>query len=323
MEVSMLGLQTMKVEFHYYFNDDSHQMDAVVRHRCEGEILKIIGEISQILNIQFKPQTEAYIEGGLKEIWSFAKSNPYILGVFTGVLINVLSSQINIDRELVNLQKESLRLEIQEKKLNIYKLKKEVNSNEPKVLGSISDDLIFILNNEYRVIRSRSDFYKNLDRYPKIVKISGRQLDINNLPVSKPEIVEKEQFKKFILSTDELPPEVDENASIEVVSPVLKKGKFKWKGIYDGVSIDFYMKDKDFKDSIFHQQVSFTNGISLRCVLKISKKMNEIGEIYVSNYSVLTVISWHFGENTVETKQGRKYFRDKENKSKQMNLFNE
>jgi len=34
----MLGLQTMKVEFHYYFNDDSHQMDAVVRHRCERGI---------------------------------------------------------------------------------------------------------------------------------------------------------------------------------------------------------------------------------------------------------------------------------------------
>ncbi len=313
--------QIMKVELHYYFGDDTHQMDAVVRHRCEGEILKIIGEISHVLNIQFNPQTEAYIEGGLKEIWSFAKNNTYILGVFTGVLINVMSDQINIDRELVNLQKESLRLEIQEKKLNIYKLKKEIDSGNPKILSSISDDLIFILNNEYRVIRSRSDFYKYLDRYPKITKISGQQLDINNLPVSKPEIVEKEQFKYFILSTDELPTEIYENASIEVVSPVLKKGKYKWKGIYNGEPIDFYMKDRDFKESIFHQQVSFTNGVSLKCVLEISKKMNEIGDIYVSNYSVLTVTSYNFGENLVETKQGKKYFSDKENKANQLNLF--
>jgi hypothetical protein len=67
---------------------------------------------ARVLNIQFSPQTEAYVEGGLKEIWAFAKNNQYLLGIFTAVLINVLSNQINIDRELINLQKESLRLEI-------------------------------------------------------------------------------------------------------------------------------------------------------------------------------------------------------------------
>ena len=256
----MHDAQVMIVEFHYYFDDDSNQMDAVVRHRCEGEILKIIREISHELNIQINPQTEAYIEGGLKKIWSFAKNNQYILGILTAVLINVLSSQINIDRELANLQKESLRLEIQEKKLNIIKLKKEIELGQPEVIGSISEDLIFILNNQYRVIRPRSDFYKNLDGYPKIMKISGQQLDINNEPLSEPEVVKKEHFKNFILSTDELPPEIDESAIMEVVSPVLKKGKYKWKGIYDGKSMDFYMKDKDFRESIFRQQVSFTNG---------------------------------------------------------------
>jgi hypothetical protein len=315
--------QVMKVGLHYFFRDESHQMDAVVRHKCEGELLKIVGEISNVLHVQFNPQTEAYIEGGLKEIWSFAKSNQYILGVFTGVLINVLSNQINIDRELANLQKESLRLEIQEKKLNIDRLKKESESGDKELLSAISGDLIYILNNEYRVIRSRSDFYANLFGYHRIIKISGQQLDFNNQPVSEPEIVEREQFKNFILSTDELPKEIDESATIEVISPVLKRGKFKWRGIYDNASIDFYMKDSDFKNSIYHQQVSFTSGVSLKCVLEITKKMNEIGEIYVSNYTVITVISYHFGEATVETRQGRSYFRNKKNRENQLNLFDE
>ena len=81
------------------------------------------------------------------------------------------------------------------------------------------------------------------------------------------------------------------------------------------------MKDSEFKNSIFHQQVSFTNGVSLECVLVISKKMNEIGDIYVSNYSVPTVISYHFGTDTIETTQGKKYFRDKGYKDNQLNLF--
>lgn len=315
--------QTIKLELHYIFIDESHQMDAFVRHRCEGELLKIIEELSNVLRIQINPQTEAYVEGGIKEIWSFAKNNPYVLGVLTGVLINVLSDQINIDRELVNLQKESLRLEIQEKRLNIDKLKKEIESGDPKVQKIMFDDLIFILNNEYRVIRSRSDFYKNLIGYNKVARISGQQINVNNQPISEPKIVERNQFQNFILSTDELPEEIDECASIEVISPVLKKGKYKWRGIYNGAPIDFYMKDKEFKDSIFHQQVSFTNGVSLNCILVISKKMNEIGDIYVSNYSVLTVVSYHFGEDTVETRQGKKYFRDKELKANQLNLFDE
>ena len=71
--------------------------------------------------------------------------------------------------------------------------------------------------------------------------------------------IEKDQFKNFILSTDDLPLITDEEAFIEVISPVLKKGNFKWKGIYRGEPINFYMKDKKFKDSIFHQKVAFTN----------------------------------------------------------------
>lgn len=177
------------------------------------------------------------------------------------------------------------------------------------------------MNNQYRVIRSRSDFYKNLVKYPKVIKPSGQQLNFYNQPISPPRIVERKQFVDFILKTDDLPPKTDENACIEVIAPILKKGKYKWKGIYEGETIDFYMKDREFKDSIFHQRIAFTNGVSLICILEISRKMNEIGVIYISNYSVLTVISYNSGENLIETKQGKQYFRTKENKSNQMNLF--
>lgn len=313
--------QIIKVGLHYYFDDDSHLMDAVIRHRCEGELLKIMGSISHALKIPFTPQTEAYSEGGLVEIWTFAQNNPYILGVFSGVLINVLSNIINTDRELANLQKESLQLEIQEKKLKLYKLKKEIESGDPKIQDAISENLIFLINKDYRVIKARSDFYKNLVHYPKISKISGQVLNANRKPISSPEIVEKDQFKNFILSTDELPPVIDEDANIEVVAPVLKKGKFKWKGIYDGTQIEFYMRDKEFKQSIFNQEVLFTNGVSLLCVLKISKKMNEAGEIYISNYSVLTVVSYKLGNDLKETLQGKRYFLVKELKAKQQKLF--
>lgn len=317
----MLFSPVMKIELHYFFSDEMHQMDAIVRHRCEGEILKIIEEISNLLHIHLTPQTEAYSEGGLKELWTFAKNNKFILGVVTGVLINVLSEQINIDRELVDLQKESLRLEIKEKKLNIYKMKKEIESGDQVIFELISENMIFILNNDYRAIRARSDFYKNLQGYKRVSKISTLKKDIENQPLSDYKVVERDQFKKFILTTDELPKEYDEDSNIEVISPVLKRGKYKWRGIYRDEPIDFYMKDSNFKDSIFNQKISFKNGISLKCVLEIYKKMNEIGEIYVSNYSVIAVISYYDNENIIRTSQGSKYFREKEEKLKQLKLF--
>jgi len=321
----MLDAQALKFELHYYFGDNLHQMDAVVRHRCEGELLKILGEISNILHAPLSIQTEAYAEGGLKEIYSVFKKNQFIAGVLTavvtGVLINVLSEQINSDKELNKLQKENIRLEIELKKKELYEKNKVISEGDKGTIVSIQNDLVFILTNDYRTIRARSEFYKNLLGYNRVTMVSGQQIDANNQPVSEAKIVKREQFRNFILTTDELPKELDENAVIELISPVLKRGKYKWRGLYHGEPIDFYMKDDAFKSSIFNQQVSFKNGISLKCVLEICKKMNEIGDIYVSSYSVTTVISYDESGEKVETKQGSKYFRDKAEVASQLNLF--
>ena len=60
-----------------------------------------------------------------------------------------------------------------------------------------------------------------------------------------------------------------------------------------------------------------------RAIMEISKKMNEIGEIYVYNYSVITVISYHLGENIFETRQGKNYFASKDSDNRQMKIFDE
>ena len=62
-----------KLELHYFFseNDKSHSMDAVIRNRCEHELLQIFGSISTELNILIKTDTEAHKEGGLNEFYNF------------------------------------------------------------------------------------------------------------------------------------------------------------------------------------------------------------------------------------------------------------
>ncbi|ENM3825773.1 hypothetical protein AB5A11_003551 [Vibrio cholerae] len=42
--------QADKLEIHYYFNDESHNIDAIVRNKCEAEILAILLEAANILS---------------------------------------------------------------------------------------------------------------------------------------------------------------------------------------------------------------------------------------------------------------------------------
>jgi len=135
--------------------------------------------------------------------------------------------------------------------------------------------------------------------------------------------VQRTDFDKFILESDELDSIIDENATIEIISPVLKKGKYKWKGIYSKVNgpIDFYMKDHLFKQNVIAEGIEFKNGTFIECVLEISRKINEIGDIYNSSFSVLTVLKKHDENIVTETVQGKKYRQEKEAIKRQFNLF--
>ncbi len=317
----MYDSKVFKVELHYYLGNDSHLMDAFVFNKCEGEILKIINQIGHYLKIDLNPQVEPRAEGGLKDIISFVKGHPFLLGVASGVLINVLSNSATIDRELINLQKVNIRLEIERKQLDLHLKRKQLIHGDQAIIESLIEDLLFLLTHDYRTVRARSDFYKKLVGYRKVVKFSGQQIDEYNHPQADPCYVIRDDFHKFILSTDDVPSEILEDVVIEIVSPVLKKGFFKWKGVCEGNTIDFYMKDKNFKDQVFNKKMSFANGVKLRVVLEISRKMNEVGEIYDSGYTAITVLSHGTEDGFSATPQGNKYFINKKAQSKQLELF--
>lgn len=56
IDTSVLNWNT--IELHYWFNDDSHAMDAVVFNRCEYEFLGIAKEIAQKLKVDLEIETE-------------------------------------------------------------------------------------------------------------------------------------------------------------------------------------------------------------------------------------------------------------------------
>ncbi len=311
-------ISASKLELHYYFNDNSHSMDAYIRNKCETEILALIREISIALEIEIKLDSEALREGGLRNVWKvLGKNNPQITLIIAVIALTLQIKQLypvedEMDVELKNLS-------IEEKKLSIQKLKNELEAGEIK--PSTLKDVTNSINLDFKILSRKSNFFKQLDNYEKITGLGVNTLTLDDKPTDEEKIIPKQDFYRYILSTDELPDEIIEDAEIEIISPVIKEGRYKWKGIYLDEPISFSMNDSDFKNEVLSKQVSFQHGATIKCVLKIGKELDETGEIIIKGYSVTTVLSKIDGNVVNETPQGKRYKYAKKFKEGQNELF--
>jgi len=182
--------------------------------------------------------------------------------------------------------------------------------------------LIDLLNASPRFCKCKSNFYEALKGYPKVTKISVRELNEKDRNRSGSLEVKRDQFDYFILRSDDLPTVKDNKATIEIISPVLKDSKYRWKGIYNkgGETIDFYMQDEDFKKQMFEDKISFTSGMCIDCVLEIARRLSELGEVVNVSYTVTTVIRTRFDKMEIVTPQGKRHLRKLEAAKKQLTL---
>jgi len=94
---------------------------------------------------------------------------------------------------------------------------------------------------------------------------------------------------------------------IEIISPVLKEGRYRWKGMYKEKSISFEMQDAAFRDSVLLENIPFQHGTSIECVLVINRELDEEKKKKITGHAVITVIKKVDGDVTMETPQGEKY----------------
>lgn len=309
-----------KLELHYFLQANEHKMDAAVRNRCEYELLQIVKEITETLGISITIESEAFVEGGLKEFWNFLGRNNNQIGLTLVILTIILSRCPTVNNKLEGLQIQDLEISIKERELNIQLLKKQLeeqNTNEENIDINKAADLL----ETPKIERHKSNFYQNIAGYNKVTEISTTILTEDNSPIQTPQRITRPEFQKFIIASSELPAIIDEKANIQIISPVLIDENYKWRGLYQNMPIDFYMKDKAFKNSVIADGVEFKNGTSIEGVLEIKRKISDIGDIYHSSYSVLVVVLKHDETNTIETPQGIRYLKNKKEESCQLNLF--
>lgn len=303
-----------KLEIHYWFNDESHSMDATLENKCAYEIIGIIKELAKNYNYQIVIETEALETGGLRKWLKIIKkeenkkatiSTAILTALITLVLVTPLQKvteklvdKLFEDTELSQLQKEKLQEEIKSLKLD----------NDIKLLENPT------------IRKKKSNLYDALEKYPKIDKVSYKVQDENYKTLNN-KIVFRKEFKSFILSTDELQPKEIEEANIEIISPVLKKGNYKWSGYYQGEPIYFNMKSIEFKNLVQTGKIEFKNGSSINCALVVKSKVDNDGIVKISGYDVMRVNYYFENDKPIETKEGKRHKNKTKNNSQQTDLF--
>lgn len=319
-KISLLNGNT--IELHYWWGDESHSMDAFVQNKCEYDFLGVLKEIAATFNVEIVIETEPLADGGLRRWFKLISKEEnkkatikiaLIVALATGIFITPITTSISKvteklieeifeDKEVKELEKEKLKLEIEKLRLEVEEKNQVLKQNNI-------------------IKRKRSNFYESLSNYPKVDKVSFAIQDINKEQVKQESTVLRKDFNTFVLISDDLEPIEKENAVIEIISPVLKKGNYKWMGIYNGEIIPFNMKSNEFKTLIQTGTIQFKNGTSIDCFLEIKKKIDNEGIEKISGYDVLRVNNYFENDKPIETPEGRYHRQKKEADKNQLKLF--
>lgn len=314
---------------HYHLDNDLHEMNAKILNLCEAKSLTIIEKVITALELNLEIQLVVRSEGGIRDILTFQPKTTFdriFLGLIYPILLNVVidlatnaisnPKQVTISDDQINQIADTITARIKtapepttKEEISASEKRREYSKNIANYLQRFNTDNDLIDDLQ----RNRSAFYKALDSDNKVsaVSIEKTKSTDDKIEYIEQEKVEKKQFKDFILSEEKLDPVEDRDAVIEIISPVLDGTKnYKWKGIYNGEEIDFYMTDKDVKANIAKGLTKFGAGSLMSGVLEKKRKRNETGEIIITNYSLKEAF-------TIPTDDGGEFITNKGLKERQ------
>jgi hypothetical protein len=286
-----------KLEVHYYLNDGRHSMNAFVRNKAEKDLLDALIRIGKILDSELEIETEAYKEGGLIE-WLVIglPALHYLSPAINNIIVHYFTKDADLEELDKRIKEETLtNLQLD----NIAKIKELEKDIDNKLDNKLVQKYV-------------SNFYKRINGYKKVERIGFKDIESDLEEI----IVDRKYFKNFILE-DNVTLEEDDDAMIEIISPVLKEGKYNWRGKYKGEKVDFSMGDSRFKQEVIEGKHTFLNGSLISCHLQIKTTFDEFGDEKRKSYSVQRVYG------TQELELGELKLRESGKKKKQDKWLNE
>ncbi len=297
-------------------------MDALVHNKCERELLELTKAIAKLCGVAIKMETEPSGKGGLKSWLTITPKSSKKTPLAKIVLVNTLVASCMVTPSDTSIQvigeplldKHFSDIELDE--LQHAQLQKEFSALKVEFAN-----LLPLLDQSIVIKKRKSNFYDLLRKYQKVKSVSVVLTDEARKPITEEQLIAREGFKFFIVSSNAVAPQLIENAQIEIISPVLMKGKHKWKGLYNGEAISFVMKSDDFMSLVQSGKVEFKSGSTIACTLQIEKKINGVGVERIIGYNILGVGSYSENGKTTETPEAKQKQKHSTVSKRQLDLF--
>lgn len=327
-------LDTKTLEIHYYLSDGSHAIDAKAFYACQQELVGLIEFVAKQLDVQVDIKTIATKrEGGVIDYLMIGSKaialvpytkilifcTTYIVGKimtpglaegFKTIVNHWVNELLKTEREKreEQLEHEVKKMRLEEEKADLEEKRRNVHFNE-KI--------------EKAFEKRRSQFYRQAKSVATVEKIG---FEVKDSPLSKSYIWKEEvpraKFSDYLNESNEIEPFEDPNAEIEIVAPVLKQGRRKWKGIYMEKDISFAVLDNAFLKAVWERKFMFSNGSVIRCHLEVSQEVDADGDVKSTSYNVLEVFDMSVN-GTPQQMPHRTRMKKKEALSVEPTLFSE
>ena len=144
---------------------------------------------------------------------------------------------------------------------NLLKIKEAVKS------GTLtSEEFDYIVENDKDLKKLKSNFFRSAKKEKRIDAIEIDAIKQENQTVFEKVIINSADFNNCILPAELKSTITEADAKIHIVAPVLIQGrKDFWKGIYNGVPIEFRVSDKVFLENVYQHIIKFSNGTYINC----------------------------------------------------------
>ena len=311
-----------KLQFHYWFSDKTHTMDAMVHNKCEREVLEIAKIVAKLIGVSITIETEPSAKGGLKSWLTLATKSPKHKLANKIALVNILVLTTMVAGGNTNLNQVLNTL------LNNLFADREIDEAQQQVLAKQIDLLkadavnyLPLVEQNSLIKKRRSNYFDLLRKYQKVKSLSIVLTDNLKKPITEEQLVGRDNFKSFKVTTGSIVKQVVENIEVQIISPVLVKGNHKWKGTYKDEPISFTMKADEFMVLVQSGKVEFKSGSSINCKLEIEKKVNTAGIEKITGYNIIGVESYSENGKTMLTPETKQRQKETAISKKQLDLF--
>lgn len=255
--MTIVELEEYSYAIRWIFEDiEQHELNVKTLLKSEQALTNFIYDIAKQFEIPLEIKVAAREEGSLRSkfkiLWKNNKDKIFVgtVSAIIPVALSAFFQQIQEPKSTA-LDREKFVIELQEK----------VNN------GTLTQEQVEIYIENFSSVNQYKNAFFKANKSDK--EVSGIEVEQEGDVTTT---IPSEDFDNYIFQIQSSDT-IIQNAKVYIISPVLVAGiQEKWTGEYEGESIRFYVKDKEFLEKSQNKVISFNTGFFIICeIRKITK----------------------------------------------------